>query len=109
MRMRIWLAGAGAGLLLASPAWAQTANTFGGVDPTKITNQVISIPDSATAIAGPQQSSSPGFSLANFLPSFKLPSGKGLFGMSIFPAQQNLPGKAYLQNFGYSKPQPISD
>jgi hypothetical protein len=109
MRTRIWLAGVGGTLLLAAPAWAQTALTFGGVDPTKIVNQVIAIPDSAMPIAQPQQAASTGFSLSNILPSIHLPTGKGVFGQSIFPSQQNLPGKNYLKAFGYNKPQPISD
>ena len=109
MRMRIWLAGVGAGLLLAAPAWAQTALTFGGVDPTKIVNQVIAIPDTSRPIAQPQQAASTGFSLSNILPTIHLPSAKAIFGQSIFPTQQNLPGKNYLKAFGNSKPQPIDN
>ena len=109
MRARIWLATLGAGFLLAAPAWAQTTLTFGGVDPTQTVNQVIQIPDSTMAIAQPQQVSSTGFSLTGLLSKIGLPSGKSIFGQSIFPAQQSLPGKDYLKAFGYSRPQPIAD
>ena len=109
MRTRICLAALGAAFLLAKPAWAQTAVTFGGVDPTKIVNQVISIPDSTQAIAQPMQASSTGFSLTGMLSKIQLPSAGKVFGKSVFPTQQNLPGKAYLQNFGYRKAQPIDN
>jgi hypothetical protein len=109
MRTRIWFAALGAGLLLAAPAWAQTALTFGPVDPTKIVNQVIAIPDSAMPIAQPQQASSTGFSLTGMLSKIQLPSAGKIFGQSVFPTQQQLPGKNYLKAFGYSRPKPIDD
>jgi hypothetical protein len=101
------MAALGAGLLLAAPAWAQTALTFGGVDPTKIVNQVIAIPDSP--IAQPMQASSAGFSLTGMLSKIQLPSAGKIFGQSVFPTQQQLPGKDYLKNFGYRKAQPIDN
>jgi hypothetical protein len=109
MRTRICLAALGAAFLLAKPAWAQTAVTFGGVDPTKIVNQVIAIPDSSVPIAQPMQASSTGFSLTGMLSKIQLPSAGKIFGQSSFPTQQQMPGKDYLKAFGYRKAQPIPD
>jgi hypothetical protein len=110
MRTRMGLAALAAAFLLSRPAWAQTALTFGGADPTKLVNQVIQLPDSSSMpIAQPQQAASTGFSLTGMLSKFGLPSASKIFGQSIFPTQQNMPGKSYLQNFGYRKAQPIED
>ena len=110
MRTRMGLAALAAAFLLSRPVWAQTAVTFGGVDPTQIVNQVVPLPDASTMpIAQPQQAASTGFSLSGIMSKIGLPSNGKIFGQSIFPTQQNLPGKAYLQNFGYRKAQPIED
>ena len=98
MRMRYGFTALAAALLLAMPAMAQTTATFGGADPTKIVNQPIAVP----------QTVNNSFSLASFFPSFSLPSiFKPTLGQSAFPTPKNMPGKAYLQNFGYQRPQPI--
>jgi hypothetical protein len=105
--MRLCAGAAAAGLLLAAPAWAQTTNSFGGVDPTRIVNQPIAIPGAGQPIAQPQTLGSSGFSLRNFLPSFSLPSPTPIFGQSSFPTAANLPGKDYLKYFGYQKAVPV--
>jgi hypothetical protein len=107
MRMRLWAGAAAAGLLLSAPAWAQTTTSFGGADPTKIVNQPIAIPGVGQPIAQPQTLSSSGFSLANFLPSFSLPSADSIFGRSSYPTAANMPGKDYLKYFGFQKAVPV--
>jgi hypothetical protein len=107
MRTRTALAALAGTLLLAAPALAQTALTFGGVNPTRITNQPIAIPDSARPIAQPQNTLLGGFSLSNFLPKIPFPSANPVHGQSAFPTPANMPGKAYLNQFGYQRPQPI--
>jgi hypothetical protein len=98
MRIRSWIAAMVATPLLALPAMAQTTFTFGGADPTKIVNQPIAIP----------QTTDTSFSLSNLFPRFSLlPGAKTLFGQSAFPTQKNMPGKGYLRNFGYQRPQPV--
>jgi hypothetical protein len=105
MRTRNWLAGLAAASLLAAPAVAQTTVGFGGADPTQIVNQPVVLP--GQPFGQPQTLPFTGFSLSSLLPKNPFPLGKSLFGQSTFPTAANMPGKAYLQNFGYSRPQPI--
>jgi len=106
MRVVIYLTGAVLGLALASPCWAQ-AVTFGGVNPTKIINKPIEIPDAVKPIAQPQVSQTPQFSLMNLLPRITFPNTKPVHGQSQFPTPANMPGKNYLNSFGFNLPKPI--
>jgi hypothetical protein len=107
MRTRNWLAGLGAGLLLAAPALAQTTRTFGGADPTQIRNVPVAVPD---APGVPSQSILGNFSLSSYLPRFSLfPGANLLHGRSSFPAAADMPGKNYLKSFQYRRAQPVSD
>jgi hypothetical protein len=107
MRAWTWLAALVAAPLLAAPAPAQHTVGFGGADPTKRVNVPTSVPNVAGQDSQPQNPLLGMFSLANFLPHIPLPLGKPVLGQSSFPTQQNMPGKAYLQNFGYQRAQPI--
>jgi hypothetical protein len=106
MRIPIWLAAVAVTLGLASSGRAQVSLTFGGVNPTQIQNVPITVPDN-TPIAQPQVMPSTGFTLTSLLPKISFPTAKTLFGQSIFPTPQNLPGRNYLRAFGYSRPGPI--
>jgi hypothetical protein len=103
MRTGIWLAALVAASLLAAPASAQTALGFGGADPTQRVNVPVAIPN----MTQPQTTGFLGFSLSSFLPKIGFPLGRPTIGQSTFPTPQNMPGKAYLQQFGYQRPQPI--
>jgi hypothetical protein len=109
MRIRNGLAGLAVALVLAAPALAQTTLTFGGADPTKITLKPVAVPDVAKPIAQPQNTLLGGFSLSNFLPKIPFPSANAVHGQSVFPSQASMPGKAYLQQFGFQRPKPITD
>jgi hypothetical protein len=104
MRSLIWLAAVAAALATASSSWAQFTIAFGGTN-TSTQNVPITVPPN-TPIASPQTFDN-SFSLANFLPHFTLPNVHSLFGKSNFPTANNLPGRGYLNAFGYSRPGPI--
>jgi hypothetical protein len=95
------------GLLLAAPAWAQRAVTFGGVNPLAIVNQPIDTNNSAVPIARPQQLENTRFSLKNILPRPGLPGAKTTIGSSQFPSQGGMPGANYLKAFHFQRPQPV--
>jgi hypothetical protein len=108
--MRKWLAGSallGGVLLLAGEARAQSTMTFGGVNPSQIRNVPITIPDVARPIAQPQQLERRTFNLARYLPKITLPSANGVFGRSVFPSQEGMPGKKYLEAFRFERPRPV--
>src|SRR4051794_33990993 len=105
MRIGVWVASLFVGCLLASPCWAQVVS-FGSVNPTQIVNRPVVVPSSA--IAAPMQAASTGFSLTNLFSNFALPLGKPVHGQSSFPGPGQMPGKAYLNAFGYSRGAPIA-
>ncbi len=111
MRKRLWVAGLFLALVSAAPAPAQVVLNFGGANPTKIVNQPIAVPGSTQPqqqpIAVPQQRSATGFSLSSIFGKIPFPSPKLLQGQSTFPTPDHLPGKGYLQNFGFSRPAPV--
>ena len=108
MRKRFWLIGLFLGLLAAAPAPAQVVFNFGGANPTQIVNQPVATPASAQSpIAAPQQRPNSGFSLTGILSRIHLPSASLIHGTSPFPTPDQLPGKAYLSAFGFSRPAPI--
>jgi hypothetical protein len=109
MRIRTALAALAVASLLTAPALAQTALTFGGANPTQIILKPVAVPNAGQPIAQPQNSLLQAFSLSNFLPKISFPSANPVHGQSNFPTQANMPGKSYLQQFGYSRPKPISD
>jgi len=106
MRMGVWVASAFVGCLLASPCWAQ-AVTFGRVNPTQVVNQPVIVPSSSVPIAAPQQNANSSFSLLNLFSKFSLPGAKPVHGQSVFPTQNNMPGKDYLKAFGFQHGQPV--
>jgi hypothetical protein len=93
-------------LALASPALAQTAKGFGGVNPTTIVQQPITTSPFNTSI-----SAIPLFDhsvkLRDFLPSLGSFSNKPAFGQSVYPSQDDMPGLNYLKAFGFYRPQPV--
>lgn len=96
MRIRTAAGAVLAGLVLSAPAWA--------VDPTQILRVPIAVPDVARPIAAPQQVQARNTSLASYLPRFMVPSNSSVFGQSVFPTADQLPGKSYLKAFGARKP-----
>jgi hypothetical protein len=109
MRTRIGVTALGAGLLLAAPAWAQVALTFGGADPTKIINQPVNTANSAVPIAQPQNLGSTFRALLDFMPKIQLPSANSVHGQSVFPTPSQMPGKNYLKQFGFQRAVPIQE
>jgi hypothetical protein len=93
-------------LALASPALAQQAKGFGGVNPTTIVQQPITTSSFNTSI-----SAIPLFDhsvkLKDFFPSLGSFSNKPVFGQSTYPTPDNMPGLNYLKAFGYYRPQPV--
>lgn len=108
MRSWIWSAVAVAAVGVASPAWAQVVG-FGGVNPVAIQNRPITVPDAVSQrpIAQPQTRQQNRFRLTDYLPRIVLPGNNSVHGRSTFPTPQNLPGKSYLQQFGYQVPRGI--
>jgi hypothetical protein len=106
MRIYLGLVALGLGLALANPAHAQKRSAFGGVDPTRITNQPINTVNSAASISGTTTAST-GFSLSKYFPSFSMSGSKPTIGRSNFPTQGQMPGRDYLKHFGWNNFQPF--
>src|SRR5207248_1607278 len=91
-------------LTVLSPAVAQTAKGFGGVNPAVIVNQPLATTDTSSSIA-----SIPLFDhsihLKDFLPSVGAVSNKPAIGQSTYPSADNMPGLNYLKAFGFSQSQ----
>jgi hypothetical protein len=106
--MRIWTTAAAFLLVLAlaSPALAQQAKGFGGVNPTSIVQQPITTSSFNTSI-----SAIPLFDhsihLRDFMPSIGQFSNKPTMGQSAYPTPDNMPGLNYLKAFGFYRPQPV--
>jgi hypothetical protein len=88
-----------AALAAAPTAKAQSILNFGGVDPTRIVNKPIAVPE---AIAKPQVVQSSGFSITKYLPKIQFPSTKPVHGYSTFPTQDQMPGQEYLKAFRWT-------
>jgi hypothetical protein len=67
-------------------------------------DQPIVVPNAAKPIAQPMQLSATRFSLVNMMPKLHFPGNSIIHGQSIFPTPKNMPGKAYLKQFGYQRP-----
>jgi hypothetical protein len=105
--VRTWTTFAAFGLVLAlaSPARAQTAKGFGGVNPTTIVQQPITTSSFNTSISAiPLFDHS--IKLSDFFPSLGSFSNKPTFGQSVYPSPDNMPGLNYLRAFGFYRPQP---
>lgn len=106
MRTGMCLSAALLVLALASPAVAQTAKGFGGVNPAAIVMQPIGGGGTTSSIA-----TIPLFDhsihLKDFIPHLGQFSNKPVIGQSTFPTPDNMPGLNYLKAFGYYKPQPV--
>jgi hypothetical protein len=105
--VRTWTTFLAFGLAMAvvSPAMAQTAKGFGGVNPTSIVQQPITTSPFNTSISAiPLYNHS--IKLSDFFPSIGSFSNKPTFGRSNYPSQDDMPGLNYLKAFGYFRPQP---
>jgi hypothetical protein len=113
MRTVQWVAALVLGVGLASPAFAQRTNTFGGnPDPALIRFEPIFTGQSNVAapvpIAQPQFFPRQ-FNLANILPSISGMTNKRVVGMSNYPSADGMPGLNYLRLFGYHRAQPVGN
>jgi hypothetical protein len=106
--VRTWTTAAAFALILAlaSPALAQQAKGFGGINPTSIVQQPITTSSFNTSI-----SAIPLFDhsihLKDFFPSVGGFSNKPVIGQSTYPTPDNMPGLNYLKAFGFYRPQPV--
>ena len=86
---------------LASPAMAQQAVGFGGVNPATIVNQSAVNGSSSSGLGIPLFDHST--HLRDFLPNLKTFSNTSVFGQSTYPTPDNMPGLIYLTAFGFSQ------
>jgi hypothetical protein len=101
MRARIWLATIAAGLTLATAAPAQQAMSFGPVGGPLIF-QVANTDRSNIPISGPNVRST-SFKLSDIFAKVGIINNQQVVGSSNFPTPKQMPGKAYLSNFGIQR------
>ena len=89
-------------LAAASPAMAQQAVGFGGVNPAAIVNQPI-VTGSSSSAGIPLFNHS--IHLQDFMPHLTTFSNQSVIGQSTYPTPENMPGQNYLKAFGYSQTQ----
>jgi hypothetical protein len=89
---------------LASPALAQQAKGFGGVNPANIVQMPVAQAGATSSIA-----TIPLFDhsihLRDFFPQISTFSNHPVIGQSTYPTPDNMPGLNYLKAFGFSQPQ----
>jgi hypothetical protein len=88
-------------LPFATPVGAQQAVGFGGANPSAIVNQPV-VSSSSSTLGIPLFDHS--VHLRDFLPNMKTFSNSSVFGRSIYPTPDNMPGLDYLKAFGFSQP-----
>ena len=106
--MRTWttLASFALVLALASPALAQQAKGFGGVNPANIVQMPVAQPGATSSIATiPLYDHS--IHLRDFIPHISPISNRSVVGHSNYPTPDNMPGLNYLKAFGFYRPQPV--
>jgi hypothetical protein len=93
-------------LALASPALAQQAKGFGGVNPANIVQMPVGQAGATSSIA-----TIPLFDhsihLRDFIPHISPISNRPVVGQSNYPTPDNMPGLNYLKAFGFYRPQPV--
>lgn len=104
MRILTTLAALAFVFVVASPALAQTAVGFGGVNPAAIVSQPITTGSSTGSIA-----TIPLFDhsihLKDYFSSVGSFSNQPVIGQSTYPTAENMPGLNYLKAFGFSQSQ----
>jgi hypothetical protein len=91
-------------LAVASPAMAQQAVGFGGVNPAAIVNQPI-VTGSSSSAGIPLFNHS--IHLQDFMPHLTTFSNQSVIGQSTYPTPENMLGQNYLKAFGFSQTQAL--
>jgi hypothetical protein len=101
MRTRLWLAAVAAALAGAGSASAQQALTWGPVNGPLIF-QVVNTDRNQLPISGPMLAPTK-FSLTSIFGNVGNITNQHVWGGSNFPTPAQMPGKAYLSNFGIQR------
>jgi hypothetical protein len=103
MRSLRWLASVVAALAVLGSARAQSAVTWGTGGNAQVVNQAFKVQNLAAPAPIHMDQQSSNFKLFQLFRNVSPLSNSRTIGYSIFPSKKEMPGKAYLEAFGYTR------